>query len=388
MKQESSPSHGITDQQVSGATVPDSSRESLRGYPQENRITVVDDDPGVCEMIEKLLAGWNFITSVPTAPFSLSKLYEIGVSTDIFLMDISLPTGTTMNWIPIIMDNFPEAKVIVMSDYAGTDTAIQAIQNGAFDFLQKPIESELLKHSLLRVIQLQEKDRHLKQILADQRHNDALMVEQKQRLEFLTARMIENNRAFSTLAQNLDFERAEILNRITQNIQSGVIQTLAKIRSDIRTAQYAIEMDMVINKLQDLTSETNGSACPLFANLTTMEARVASLIKIGMNSEKIAERLFISMDTVKTHRKNIRKKLKITNSQTDLREYLLNLPAPDPTPLHEFTLLVADDEPMWGKIRHGAEYPGSWRPAQGDFVPASMNFNQLNNNLNNTSEIS
>jgi DNA-binding NarL/FixJ family response regulator len=388
MKQESSPSHGITDQQVSGATVPDSSRESLRGYPQENRITVVDDDPGVCEMIEKLLAGWNFITSVPTAPFSLSKLYEIGVSTDIFLMNISLPTGTTMNWIPIIMDNFPEAKVIVMSDYAGTDTAIQAIQNGAFDFLHKPIESELLKHSLHRVIQLQEKDRHLKQILADQRHNDALMVEQKQRLEFLTARMIENNRAFSTLAQNLDFERAEILNRITQNIQSGVIQTLAKIRSDIRTAQYAIEMDMVINKLQDLTSETNGSACPLFANLTTMEARVASLIKIGMNSEKIAERLFISMDTVKTHRKNIRKKLKLTNSQTDLREYLLNLPAPDPTPLHEFTLLVADDEPMWGKIRHGAEYPGSWRPAQGDFVPASMNFNQLNNNLNNTSEIS
>ena len=153
-------------------------------------------------------------------------------------------------------------------------------------------------------------------------------------------------------------------------------------------AQYAIEMDMIINMLQDVTSGANGSAGPLFANLTTTEARVASLIKIGMNSEKIAERLFISMDTVKTHRKNIRKKLKITNSQTDLREYLLNLPAPDPTPLHEFNLLVARTEPMWGKIRHGAEYPGSRRPAQGDFVPASMNFNQLNNNLNNPSEIS
>jgi DNA-binding NarL/FixJ family response regulator len=387
MKRESSPSQGIADQQVSGATIPDSSMESLMGCSQGNRITVVDDDPGVCKMIEKLLAGWNVITSVPPAPFSLSKLYEIGVSTDIFLMDISLPTGTTMNWIPVIMDNFPEAKVIVMTNYAGTDTAIQAIQNGAFDFLQKPIESELLKHSLLRVIQLQEKDRYLKQILADQRHNDALMLEQKQRLEFLTARMVETNRAFSTLAQNLDFERAEILNRITQNIQSGVIQTLAKIRSDIRTAQYAIEMDMVINMLQDLASGTNGSAGPLFANLTTAEARVASLIKIGMNSEKIAERLFISMDTVKTHRKNIRKKLKITNSQTDLREYLLKLPAPDPTPLNEFNLLVADAEPMWGKIRHGAEYPGSWRPEQGDCVPAPMNFNfdQLSNNSNNTS---
>jgi DNA-binding NarL/FixJ family response regulator len=223
------------------------------------------------------------------------------------------------------MDTFPDAKVIIMTGYADTDTVIQAIRNGAFDFLQKPIAPELMKHSLLRAIQLQERDRNMKQMIADLQSNHALLVEQKQKLEFLNERLLETNRAFSTLAQNLDFERAEILNRITQKIESGVMPALAKIRSDTHLARYSIEMDMILNMLQDITFGAS-PADPLSANLTTAEARVASLIKKGLTTDKIAEQLFISVDTVKTHRKNIRKKLNITNSTNGLKEYLLNRP--------------------------------------------------------------
>ena len=325
MKQATSPDRGITDQHaISGATAADG-RECFVCSPG-HCITVVDDDPGICDLMEKLLAAWKFIPSVLPEPFSLNELLKIGASTDIFLLDIRLPTETTLNWIPTIMDTFPEAKVIIMTGYADTDTVIQAIRNGAFDFLQKPIAPELMKHSLLRAIQLQERDRNMKQMLADLQNNHTLLLDQKQKLEFLNERLLETNRAFSTLAQNLDFERAEILNRITHKIESGVIPALAKIRSDTHLARYSIEMDMIINMLQDITF----GACPtdpLSASLTTAEARVASLIKKGLTTDKIAEQLFISVDTVKTHRKNIRKKLNITNSSNDLREYLLNRPA-------------------------------------------------------------
>ena len=325
MKQATSPDRGITDQHVSGATVSDG-RECFMVCSPGHRITVVDDDPGICDLMEKLLAAWKFIPSVLPEPFSLNELLKIGASTDIFLLDIRLPTETTLNWIPTIMDTFPEAKVIIMTGYADTDTVIQAIRNGAFDFLQKPIAPELMKHSLLRAIQLQERDRNMKQMLADLQNNHALLLDQKQKLEFLNERLLETNRAFSTLAQNLDFERAEILNRITQKIESGVIPALAKIRSDTHLARYSIEMDMIINMLQDITFGASPTD-PLSASLTTAEARVASLIKKGLTTDKIAEQLFISVDTVKTHRKNIRKKLNITNSQSGLREYLSNRPA-------------------------------------------------------------
>ncbi|MBI5589075.1 MAG: response regulator [Deltaproteobacteria bacterium] len=288
-------------------------------------VTIVDDDSGICEIIEKMLSSWNFIPYVLPEPFSLTELLKNSVSTDIFLLDVCLPTEMTLDWIPTIMDNFPETKVIIMTGYADTDTVIKAIRNGAFDFLQKPLSFELMNHSLLRAIQLQERDRQMKQMLADLRHNHALLLDQKQKLEFMNERLLDTNRAFSTLAQNLDFERTEILNRITQKIESGVIPALAKIRSDTRLAQYSIEIDVIINMIQDIVFDS----CPidlLSATLTTAEARVASLIKRGLTSDMIAEHLFVSVDTVKTHRRNIRKKLNITNCQDSLRDFLLKKP--------------------------------------------------------------
>ena len=62
--------------------------------------------------------------------------------------------------------------------------------------------------------------------------------------------------------------------------------------------------------------------------LTDQEMRVAALIKRGLTSQKISDLLCISEDTVKTHRKNIRKKLKIQNSNVNLISYLKsNMPS-------------------------------------------------------------
>ena len=62
--------------------------------------------------------------------------------------------------------------------------------------------------------------------------------------------------------------------------------------------------------------------------LTDQEMRVTALIKRGLTSQKISNLLCISEDTVKTHRKNIRKKLKIQNSNINLISYLKsNMPS-------------------------------------------------------------
>jgi FixJ family two-component response regulator len=291
----------------------------------EHRITVVDDDAVICEILEAMLSSWKFIPYVLPEPFLLEELIETSASTDIFLLDMRLPHGSTLDWIPRILENFPETKVIVMTGYADTDTVIKAIRSGAFDFLQKPIALELMRHSLDRAIQMQERERREKQMIADLQIKNIQLLEQKQRLEFLNERLLEMNRAFSTLAQNLDFERVEILNRIAQKIESGLIPAVTRLRTDHHLARYAIELDLILSMLRDVPAGTNAS--DMISNtLTTAESRVASLIKKGLTTDKIAEQLFISEDTVKTHRKNIRKKLNITNTQSGLRDFLLTIP--------------------------------------------------------------
>jgi DNA-binding CsgD family transcriptional regulator len=55
----------------------------------------------------------------------------------------------------------------------------------------------------------------------------------------------------------------------------------------------------------------------LFALLTAREIEILKSIAIGKNSQEIAEELFLAEDTVKTHRRNIKRKIQVQN-QFDL----------------------------------------------------------------------
>ena len=67
---------------------------------------------------------------------------------DIVLLDIELPDGNGMDFLSeaAALDNPPE--IIVMTAYGTSDMAVQAIQEGAFDFLTKPFDSARLKVTL------------------------------------------------------------------------------------------------------------------------------------------------------------------------------------------------------------------------------------------------
>lgn len=60
------------------------------------------------------------------------------------------------------------------------------------------------------------------------------------------------------------------------------------------------------------------------SKLSHMEAKVCDMIENGFLSKEIAENLNISIDTVKTHRKNIRKKLKLNKTGANMYIYLKN----------------------------------------------------------------
>jgi len=57
------------------------------------------------------------------------------------------------------------------------------------------------------------------------------------------------------------------------------------------------------------------------SRLTETEKKILKLIVSNLNSEQIAEKLFTSLNTVKTHRKNISRKLELENEQNSLLKF-------------------------------------------------------------------
>lgn len=116
------------------------------------RILVVDDDPSMCEWIaaDLRLRGWDpaWRTSAAEALVTLQR-----ETLDVVLTDLRMPELDGLGLCERIVASRPELPVIVLTAFGSLETAVAAIRAGAYDFVTKPIEMEVLVLSLERALQ-------------------------------------------------------------------------------------------------------------------------------------------------------------------------------------------------------------------------------------------
>lgn len=61
---------------------------------------------------------------------------------DLILMDLKLEHGTSLNLIKKVRENYPLAKIFIVTGYASIATTVEAIKQGADNYLTKPITAE------------------------------------------------------------------------------------------------------------------------------------------------------------------------------------------------------------------------------------------------------
>jgi diguanylate cyclase (GGDEF)-like protein len=128
----------------------------------KGKVLIVDDAPDTREIIEKLLRYEGYeVLSASSGEEGVKKVED--EKPDVILMDINLPLMDGVEALKKIKEVNPIQCVIMLTAYATLDNAIQALKEGASDFIKKPFENEHLIHivnqTLEKYLTLKEKEK-------------------------------------------------------------------------------------------------------------------------------------------------------------------------------------------------------------------------------------
>ena len=132
---------------------------------QQASILIVDDESGILDTLRILLRKEGF--EVATAQGGKAGLEQIRSGNhDIVLTDVRMPQVTGLDILQAARDQDPMTPVILMTAQASLQTAIQAVNQGAFYYIQKPFSNDELLAILRRACeyrQVRVENRQLKQ---------------------------------------------------------------------------------------------------------------------------------------------------------------------------------------------------------------------------------
>jgi PAS domain S-box-containing protein len=143
----------------------------------------------------------------------------------------------------------------------------------------------------------------------------------EQRVKERTKELLETNNALSVLARNIDQKREKVQEKTNRTVSSKILPIIEQFQKKKTFTKHRVEIDLLKAYLNELTDDSIDEPGVIFI-LSNAELRVATMIKNGFSSPEIARLLSVSQDTIKTHRKNIRRKLNISNTKINLTTYL------------------------------------------------------------------
>ena len=149
--------------------------------------------------------------------------------------------------------------------------------------------------------------------------------EREAELKIKTNSLEELNTALRVLLKKGDEDKAELSEKVLCNVKELIVPYLEKLEKSPLDPKQAAYINILESNLNNIISAFSCTLCSKYLGLTHKEILVANLIKEGKTNKEIGEVLALSVRTIETHRKNMRKKLSIENKKGNLRSHLLTL---------------------------------------------------------------
>ncbi len=103
------------------------------------RALIVDDEKNIREILSIILSEFGFDIE-EAGTFEEAKSLIENNYYDFALFDLKLPDGTGIDLLRLIKEKNPKAEVVMMTAFASSDTAVEAIKIGAYDYISKPFD--------------------------------------------------------------------------------------------------------------------------------------------------------------------------------------------------------------------------------------------------------
>jgi len=136
-------------------------------------IMVVDDEQSMCEFLEIILLRNNYRVSCFTDAFAAVSSLET-TNYDLVISDLKMPMMSGLEMLRTVKKKNPATEMIMITAFASTTSVIEAMKNGAFDYINKPFKVD----EILLTIEKALKNSHL------QRENLRLHKELEKRFGF------------------------------------------------------------------------------------------------------------------------------------------------------------------------------------------------------------
>ncbi|MCA9129602.1 MAG: sigma-54-dependent Fis family transcriptional regulator [Planctomycetales bacterium] len=123
-----------------------------RSQAEPPYILIVDDEPSMCELIEDDLRLKGIRSKWYTSALqAIDAIHQYDF--DVVLTDVRMPGTTGLQLCKQLTEIRPDIPVIVMTAFGTLDNAVAAMRSGAYDFITKPIEMDMLTLTLRRAVE-------------------------------------------------------------------------------------------------------------------------------------------------------------------------------------------------------------------------------------------
>jgi putative nucleotidyltransferase with HDIG domain len=156
-----------------------------------DRILVVDDEETIREIVSSMLAGAHFQTRQAASGIEALAILESGEDFDLVLSDLMMAEMDGIALLERAKERYPDMPIVMVTAVHDIQVALQALRNGAYDYLLKPFEREQLLATVRRALE----NRRLK------RENDAYRTNLE---ELVAARTQQWKTALANLEKSYD----------------------------------------------------------------------------------------------------------------------------------------------------------------------------------------